>query len=973
MAIIQISKLQQRSGNLVDLPQLDDAEFGWASDSKRLFIGKSTPNENIEVLTSYSNISFSQINGSIGNLNITAASAGQVLSYDGTNWINYTGTGLAGSGNLQLGNVSNVRIAGGAIGYVLQTDGQGNLSWTPKTTVTATIKGLSAATPVVMTVDANTPYTNATQVTISGATGAGNTIVNGLSFYVKVATNFPTTGNVSLYTDATLLTALVGTGIVYTANSGIAVSTISGSGTSAAGGASTSIQYNNGGIITGSANLTFDFTTNLFTVSGNANAGNINTSGVVTSSRVISNIATGTAPLTITSSTLVPNLYVARANVADFEVVTTRTTGTFYPTFVSGNTTANYSQSSNANLSFNVATGALAATLLTGTLTTVAQPNITSVGTLTSVDVTGIATVGDIQKTGTAGDTLSIFGAGNTNVNGAGGIIQVFAGDGNGTGTGGALSLNAGTANSSGNAAGGMTELRAGEGYGQGQGGTVGIYSGASANTYGATGGNITITGGTYDGAGGDMSITGGQAAGLNHIGGDITVIAGASTGTGTSGKILVQTATVGSTGNVVQTLSDRVIIDGTQMNVRFTTASSSTTTGALEVAGGVGVVGNVYAGAFYGAATGLTSIPGANVSGTVPLATTAGTVTTAAQPNITSVGTLTALSVTGNISGANITGTHYGAATGLTSIPGANVTGTVPLATSATTAGTVTTAAQPNITSTGTLTALVVTGNITSGNANLGNLLIANFHQGTLTTAAQPNITSVGTLTSLSVNGTTTGVAFTANTGVFTGNGSGLTSITGANVTGTVANATYAVSSGTAGTVTTAAQPNITSVGTLSSLTTTIITSGANTTAGTITGNWGLSAGSKLTATYADLAEYYTADQFYAPGTVLAFGGSQEVTIAKDSTNKVAGVVSTNPAYVMNSLCKGEFIVALALQGRVPCKVRGTIAKGDMLVSGGDGYARPATTPLMGTVIGKALENFSGSDGIIEVAVGRL
>ena len=408
-------------------------------------------------------------------------------------------------------------------------------------------------------------------------------------------------------------------------------------------------------------------------------------------------------------------------------------------------------------------------------------------------------------------------------------------------------------------------------------------------------------------------------------------------------------------------------------MNVRFTTASSSTTTGALEVAGGVGVVGNVYAGAFYGAATGLTSIPGANVSGTVPLATTAGTVTTAAQPNITSVGTLTALSVTGNISGANITGTHYGAATGLTSIPGANVTGTVPLATSATTAGTVTTAAQPNITSTGTLTALVVTGNITSGNANLGNLLIANFHQGTLTTAAQPNITSVGTLTSLSVNGTTTGVAFTANTGVFTGNGSGLTSITGANVTGTVANATYAVSSGTAGTVTTAAQPNITSVGTLSSLTTTIITSGANTTAGTITGNWGLSAGSKLTATYADLAEYYTADQFYAPGTVLAFGGSQEVTIAKDSTNKVAGVVSTNPAYVMNSLCKGEFIVALALQGRVPCKVRGTIAKGDMLVSGGDGYARPATTPLMETVIGKALENFSGSDGIIEVAVGRL
>ena len=73
-----------------------------------------------------------------------------------------------------------------------------------------------------------------------------------------------------------------------------------------------------------------------------------------------------------------------------------------------------------------------------------------------------------------------------------------------------------------------------------------------------------------------------------------------------------------------------------------------------------------------------------------------------------------------------------------------------------------------------------------------------------------------------------------------------------------------------------------------------------------------------------------------------------------------------------MNSLCKGEYIVAVALQGRVPCKVRGTIRKGDMLVSGGDGFARPASSPLMGTVIGKALANFEG-EGTIEVAVGRL
>jgi hypothetical protein len=83
-------------------------------------------------------------------------------------------------------------------------------------------------------------------------------------------------------------------------------------------------------------------------------------------------------------------------------------------------------------------------------------------------------------------------------------------------------------------------------------------------------------------------------------------------------------------------------------------------------------------------------------------------------------------LAVTGNISGANLTGTHYGSAIGLTSIPGANVTGTVALATSATKAGTVTTAAQPNITSTGTLTVLAVTGNVSGGNLTTAGVVTA-------------------------------------------------------------------------------------------------------------------------------------------------------------------------------------------------------------------------------------------------------
>ncbi len=130
---------------------------------------------------------------------------------------------------------------------------------------------------------------------------------------------------------------------------------------------------------------------------------------------------------------------------------------------------------------------------------------------------------------------------------------------------------------------------------------------------------------------------------------------------------------------------------------------------------------------------------------------------------------------------------------------------------------------------------------------------------------------------------------------------------------------------------------------------------------------------GTATAAQYADLAENYLADAEYEPGTVLEFGGNCEVTIAEDETRRVAGIVSTNPAYLMNSGLTGNHVVAVALQGRVPCKVRGKIHKGDMLVSGGSGYARPTQDPKIGTIIGKALEDFDGIEGVIEVVVGRI
>lgn len=130
---------------------------------------------------------------------------------------------------------------------------------------------------------------------------------------------------------------------------------------------------------------------------------------------------------------------------------------------------------------------------------------------------------------------------------------------------------------------------------------------------------------------------------------------------------------------------------------------------------------------------------------------------------------------------------------------------------------------------------------------------------------------------------------------------------------------------------------------------------------------------GTALQAYYADLAENYVADNAYEPGTVVEFGGEYEVTIAGNKTPRVAGVVSTNPAYLMNSLQEGEHVVAVALQGKVPCKIAGFVSKGDMMVSGGQGYAIASDHPKIGTVIGKALEDFHGEYGVINIVVGRV
>ena len=133
---------------------------------------------------------------------------------------------------------------------------------------------------------------------------------------------------------------------------------------------------------------------------------------------------------------------------------------------------------------------------------------------------------------------------------------------------------------------------------------------------------------------------------------------------------------------------------------------------------------------------------------------------------------------------------------------------------------------------------------------------------------------------------------------------------------------------------------------------------------------------GVATSAKYADLAEMYLANKEYEPGTVLVFGGEAEVIATQTKGDRrVAGVVSENPAHLMNSALEGDHPVAIALQGRVPCKVLGKVKKGDLLVTSAiPGYAIVDNNASVGTVIGKALEDKDSDDrGVIEVVVGRV
>jgi hypothetical protein len=387
---------------------------------------------------------------------------------------------------------------------------------------------------------------------------------------------------------------------------------------------------------------------------------------------------------------------------------------------------------------------------------------------------------------------------------------------------------------------------------------------------------------------------------------------------------------------------------------------------------------------------------------------------------NVTGGNVLTVglISATGNVTGGNILTAGLISSTG--NITGGNLSGT-------NITGTLATAAQTNITSVGTLSALTVTGNL---NVDSNALFVDSANNeigiGTANPAAQLAIVGAGqNVATMNTSVNLGGTIIVSDTGASAGNGGAVIFSAGtqawnfSSIKGLVTNGAnnsqgdLAFSVRTVVTDATLTEAmRITSAGLISivgnvqagnlrtagliSATGNITGGNMSVSTGTVTlgnivnangngvGNIGSSSlyfntifAKATSAQYADLAEMYVANQDLVPGTVVEFGGEYEIRASQLShSTTVAGIVSTNPSYLMNAAQAGEHTVPVALTGRVPCQVTGTIHKGDRLVASdvaGVATVLDMTRYEPGCIIGKALENYdSNTVGVIEVAVGR-
>ena len=482
------------------------------------------------------------------------------------------------------------------------------------------------------------------------------------------------------------------------------------------------------------------------------------------------------------------------------------------------------------------------------------------------------------------------------------------------------------------------------------------------------TNGNAdAVAGMTYNKGSNTFSVLGVITAQANVVGGNLLtagLISASSTVTSAAtitGGNLATGGTVSASGNITgaNLLTAGIVsvtntITGGNLATGGTiSASSNITGGNLITSGLISALANIYSNATIHVLNDIDA--GGNIAAT----------------NYT--GTL--VSVIGNITGANIFA-------GIASASG-NITGNYFLGNGACLTGVITSVANinngtsnVNISSPGgniivsvannynivtfTTTGIITNGTISAaGNVITGNLstvglisLVGNIYAGNVINAGLSSVTGNITAGNLLTNG-----LISASGNITSGN------IT-ANVYGTTISASGNITAG-----------NL-SVGAGNVTVGNIVNSGSN-----ATGNIGSSSNyfntvfAKATsAQYADLAECYLGDAYYVSGTVVSFGGPAEITFCDvDQDPAVAGVVSTKPAYSMNTGLTGEHVVSVALMGRVPCEVQGPVTKGALMVAAGNGRARAQFNPPVGTIIGKALESFDGDVGTIEIVVGRV
>jgi len=366
-------------------------------------------------------------------------------------------------------------------------------------------------------------------------------------------------------------------------------------------------------------------------------------------------------------------------------------------------------------------------------------------------------------------------------------------------------------------------------------------------------------------------------------------------------------------------------ISSDTSTNTNFLLYFASTTTGALTAAkqdSGLTYnpsTGTLTSGVFSGAGTGLTGTAASlSIGGN---AATASNATTA-----TALATGRTISLTGDVTGTSAAFDG----SGNVSIAATIAANSVALGTD-TTGSYVAQGATSGNGLSGSVNSETATFTVTSNatNANTGSTIVfrdgsGNFSAGTITAALTGNVS--GNVTGSS--GSCTGNSATATTA---------TNVTTTNNTSTNETVYLTFVDGTSG-----AQGIEVDSSTLT----------YNPSSGTLT--TGIFSGIATIAQYADLAEIYAADSEYPAGTVVMIGGDAEITAATPEAQYLAGVISTAPAYLMNSAADGE---AVALVGRVPVRVVGSVNKGEAVFATHHGKA---STNGQGPIVGIALETNS-------------